>query len=205
MPRSILRISIWNFNLVFGPHALSKTFFFFVFFFRQVLVAFAFFSDRYFGHISDPPPKKGRLSVSWLVHDQHRSCKKITSEYMKMIGACPIHGSGSGLAGSARTSTMEKRLSPKVCWSRRWSFWAGNAKLHNNIPEKKCGQANYDVIWPKQHKKKGENGVKKLWILVFFGQVFFFLRNLREWVLFANPLLIVHFQVICIFGRNAYV
>ena len=73
MPRSILRTrsetftSYWN-RMCTQMESLT---FYFVFF-GQVVVAFVFFSDRCIDHISRTTPPPGRLSVFWVVHDQHR-------------------------------------------------------------------------------------------------------------------------------------
>ena len=77
MPRSILRVWIWNFNLIFEPHVQKnvRLAFFFLFFFRKGMAAFVFFPDRCIDHISRTKEEneKGRSLVCSLVHCQHRA------------------------------------------------------------------------------------------------------------------------------------
>ena len=53
MPRAISRFSIWNFNVVFGPHVPKnwKPAFFFIRFIRQVMVAFVFFGSLFWSYL----------------------------------------------------------------------------------------------------------------------------------------------------------
>ena len=78
MPRSIFRISIWNFSVVFEPHLYTNGKPFFFFFFNASYGRFCIFRT----FISAISPRKGkrkkaRLSICWLqllsvVHNQHR-------------------------------------------------------------------------------------------------------------------------------------
>ena len=74
MPRSILLVLIWIFNLVFGQHTQTDTKLAFSFFFQTSYGRFCIFSDRCIGRISRKKKqnKKGELPNCWLVHDQHR-------------------------------------------------------------------------------------------------------------------------------------
>ena len=92
MPCSILRVSIWNLNLVFEPHiyvcmckqteSLPPLFFFF----RQVMVAFVFFGgSMHRSNLSNKTKKAGRLSICWLVHGKHHAKKTQTSKYARKI------------------------------------------------------------------------------------------------------------------------
>ena len=88
MPRSILRVSICNFDLliVFEPHVQTngKPAPVLVLFVRQVVVAFLFFGSLYRSNLSNKNKSKwGRLSICWGVHDEH-SVKKNTSKYVKI-------------------------------------------------------------------------------------------------------------------------
>ena len=67
MPRSNLRISIRDLNLVFEPHVQTNK--------KPSYGRSCIVSDRCIGHISTKKKKekkRGRLSICWLVHDQHR-------------------------------------------------------------------------------------------------------------------------------------
>ena len=73
MPRSILRISIWNFNVLESHVHTNGKPVFFLFLFSCKLWAFLYFSDIYIGHTSRTKKKKNkaRLSICWFGHNQH--------------------------------------------------------------------------------------------------------------------------------------
>ena len=75
IPRSILRISICNFNVVFEPHVHTngKPGVSFVLFFMKVMGVFVFFGYLCWPHLLDKKKRKeARLSICWFVHNQHR-------------------------------------------------------------------------------------------------------------------------------------
>ena len=69
MPRSILRVSIWNFNLVFKPHVQTngKPAPLLILFFRQVIVAFVFFWPLYRSYLSNKKNGAGFPFVGWCM------------------------------------------------------------------------------------------------------------------------------------------
>ena len=110
MTNSILRVSIWIFNLVFEPHVPTKiqrlpACLSFSFLFRHVMVAFVFFRIvvSVISIEEQQKNKQKRQALNLLVGAWSTPCQKITSQYVILSGAWPIYRSGSTLAAPART------------------------------------------------------------------------------------------------------
>ena len=85
MPRSTLRVSIINFNLVFEPRVQTNgkpvwT----VFRFQRSYLRFCFFLEQCIGHTSRTKRSRPGFSCCWLVHDP--PCKKISSKLVTLSG-----------------------------------------------------------------------------------------------------------------------
>ena len=118
MPRSILRIPIWNFNLVFEPHIYSnnqeaRLFFLFLFSDNLLPLFLYFFGSLYRSYLSNN--KKQKRRVSHLLVDASTPCQKIISQYVILSGGWPSNHSGNTLAGPRTTecSYIGPRNSPQ--------------------------------------------------------------------------------------------
>ena len=179
MPRSILRISIWNFNLVFGPHALSKTFFFFVFFsdkFWSLLLFFRIVISVIFR--TPPPTEAGFQFLGWCMINIDR-VKKSHPNTWKWSG----HAQSTALAVAWLAQLVHQRwkngFHQKFAGLVADRFELVMLSYIITSPKKSAGRQTTTSFGPNNTKKRVKTGWKSSGFL-FSSDKFFFSCEIYE-------------------------